>query len=61
MFLIELHERIKSRKNYKTSSGCVERIFEINERRQKNESGEIPVYIKITPEEKLNKMKLKNI
>ena len=33
MFLIELHERIKSRKNYKTSSGCVERIFEINEAR----------------------------
>tara|TARA_Y100000768_G_scaffold45744_1_gene29886 strand:+ start:1926 stop:2093 length:168 start_codon:yes stop_codon:yes gene_type:complete len=37
---------------YKSESSTIERIFEINENYEKDESGKIPVIIKVEPEEK---------
>ena len=57
MTIIERFDSLRSRFNNKSlySPGSVERVFEYNERTKKNESLELPVFIKLDPEEKKKK------
>lgn len=52
MNLLDRLNIVKNKKNFKTEPGTVFRIFEIYEDSFKNESGFIPVIIKLEPEEK---------
>lgn len=52
MNLLDRINIVKNKKNFKTESGTIFRIFEIYENSFKNESGFIPVIIKLEPEEK---------
>lgn len=46
MFLMELHERIKKKSSSDLLPGTIEKIFEYNNRRARDESGYLPVIIK---------------
>ena len=52
MNLLDRLNIVKNKKIFKTEPGTVFRIFEIYEDSFKNESGFIPVIIKLEPEEK---------
>ena len=52
MQLLELFERLKTKHSYSSHSGTIFRIFEIYRESQKNENGELPVFIKPKLEEK---------
>ena len=56
--LMEDHQKLLIRTKFKTLPGTVDRIFELHEKYEKNESGEIPVIIK--KEEETTKKKIKN-
>ena len=55
MNLLEQHARIMKRSNFKSDSGTVDRIVEIYEKSERNESGYIPIIIKPEVEEKKKK------
>ncbi len=55
MNLLEQFERIKSRQKSIYQPGYFERIFEIHNNNEKDESGQIPIIIKLEPEEKKKK------
>jgi hypothetical protein len=55
MDLLEQLERIKSKKKSIYQPGYVDRIFEIHINNEKDESGQIPIIIKLEPEEKKKK------
>ena len=50
--LMEDHQRLMTRPEFKTAPGTVDRIFELHEKYGKNESGEIPVVVKKEEETK---------
>ena len=52
---MNIHEKLEIiKKKFKPSGrpGCVDNIFEIYERAEKDESGFLPVIVIVTPEEK---------
>ena len=55
MFLIEQQERLNKKPSSNFLPGTIGRIFEYNERSNKNASGFSPVFIKLEPEEKKKK------
>ena len=44
--LMDDHKKIMGKKQFTTEPGTIYRIFEINESYARNESGELPVYVK---------------
>ena len=56
MNLLDQFELLKKQiKKSNYAPGSVERIFEYNEIKRRNESGELPEFIKLDPEEKKKK------
>lgn len=55
MDLIEKWNILKNRKRSNLQPGYVDVIFEINEQNKRNESGELPIIIKIEEKEKKEK------
>jgi hypothetical protein len=55
MNLLEQFERIKSKQKSIYQPGYVQRIFEIHANNEKDESGQIPIIIKLESEEKKKK------
>lgn len=55
MNLLEQFERIKLKKKSIYGPGYIEKIFEIHANNEKDESGQIPIIIKLEPEEKKKK------
>jgi len=58
MNLIELFERIKHKKCWKSDTGTADIIFEIYESSARDESGRIPIIIKPDPPDKKEKKSL---
>ena len=50
--LMDDHKKIMGKKQFTTEPGTIYRIFEINESYARNESGELPVYVKKEEEPK---------
>ena len=55
MDLLDRLELLKKKKISKFAPGSVEIVFEYNEKYMRNEIGELPTFIIITPEEKKKK------
>jgi hypothetical protein len=55
MFLMELHERIKKKPDSELIPGYVDKVFEYYNKTARDESGYLPVIIKLEPEEKKKK------
>lgn len=55
MDLLEQLENVKSKNKSIYQPGSIERIFEVHENNEKDEKGDIPVIIKLEPEEKKKK------
>jgi hypothetical protein len=55
MDLLEQFECVKSKNKSIYQPGSIERIFELHKNNEKNEKGEIPVIIKLEPEENKKK------
>ena len=49
---MELHERLKKKPVSKLQHGFIGRIFEYNDKCARDESGMLPVIVKLEPEEK---------
>jgi hypothetical protein len=50
MYLTELSERLKKKHKYNSPPGTCFIIYEIYKHSEKNDSGQIPTFIKIEPE-----------
>jgi len=55
MDLIEQFNKIKNKQKSQFQPGYIDRIFEIHTNYEKDEKGDIPVIIKLEPEEKKKK------
>ena len=55
MFLMELHERIKKKPDSELIPGYVDKVFVYYNKTARDESGYLPVIIKLEPEEKKKK------
>lgn len=55
MFLMELHDRLKKKPDSELTPGYIDKVFEYNDKCAKDESGYLPVIIKLESEEKKKK------
>tara|TARA_E500000178_G_C16823072_1_gene662456 strand:- start:489 stop:671 length:183 start_codon:yes stop_codon:yes gene_type:complete len=60
MNLIESHQRVMKKKQPKYKPGSVENIYEYNEMCMRDKSGQLPIIIKLDPEEKKKKRNMIN-
>ena len=55
MFLMDLHERLKKKPDSEFRPGYIDKVFEYYNKKAKDESGYLPVFIKPELEEKKKK------